>query len=153
MSGESAPLQNGRVKRGSAQVALTIVMVGVSIAGCHGSSAKDEGQPVVVRVQYAPKAPVFIEGAVTELALVTRKGSTQATKRAGMTVPVLLGSVDPGRYTLRAAVRPCDGNCGDLDPPAFRCRGPVVVPAVGDARVIVTAHADRCDIDQQQLGG
>lgn len=96
---------------------------------------------------------MFIEGAVAELALVTHDGSTTATKQANLTVPVLLGSVDPGRYTLRAAVRPCDANCGNLDPPAFRCRGPVEVPEVGDARIIVTAHADRCDVDQQQLGG
>ena len=137
------------MNRGSAPLALTILLVAVGVAGCHDSSSKDEGQPVVVRVQYAPKAPVFIEGAVTQLALVTRSGSTKATKQANTTVPVLLGAVDPGRYILRATVRPCNANCGHLDPPAFRCRGPVVVPAVGDARVIVTTHANRCNVDQQ----
>ena len=130
---------------------MTSALVSVAIAGCHGSSSKDEKQPVVVRVQAAPKAPVFIEGAVTELSIVARNGSTQATKQAGMAVPVLLGSVDPGHYVVRAAVRPCDGNCGHLDPPAFRCHGPVVVPEVGDARVLVTTHANKCEVDQQQL--
>lgn len=133
--------------------AAGVLAASLTMVGCHGSSSKDEGQPVVVRVQYAPKSPVFIEGAVTELALVAQGGTTKATKQAGMAVPVLLGSVDPGRYVVRASVRPCDGNCGQLDPPAFRCRGPVVVPEAGDARVIVTTHANHCNVDQQQLGG
>jgi len=95
---------------------------------------------------------MFIEGAVTKLHLIDRNGSAKATKDAALTtVPVLLGSVEPGRYTLRAAVRPCDGNCGTLDPPAFRCRGKVEVPDFGDARVIVTLKAKGCEVDQQGL--
>jgi hypothetical protein len=129
-------------------VSAALVMC-VAVVGCHGPSSKDEGQPVVVRVQFPPKEPVFVEGAVTELSLVDRGGSTKATKKADTTVPVLLGSVDPGRYTLRAGVRPCDGNCGNLGRTAFRCRGPVVVPKFGDARVIVTLHTNRCAVDQQ----
>jgi len=140
------------VRRGLVPVGLASVLVGIVVAGCHGSSSKDEGQPVVIRVQYAPKAPVFIEGAVTELRLLGRNGSTKASKDAALTtVPVLLGSVDPGRYVLRAAVRPCDANCGNLDPPAFRCRGNVDVPTAGDARVIVTLRSDECAVDQQGL--
>ena len=124
-------------------------MVCFTVAGCHESSSKDEGQPVVVRLQYPPKQPVFIEGAVAEFRLIDQHGSTKAQKEARTTVPVLLGSVDPGRYRLRAVVRPCDGNCGNLDPPAFRCVGKVDVPQVGDARVIVMVRSTRCDVDQQ----
>jgi hypothetical protein len=141
--------QNGWVDRGpTRQISVVLVMCFAAV-GCHRSATKDEKQPVVVRVQYPPKEPVFVEGAVTELQLLTRDGSTKATKQARTTVPVLLGSVDPGRYTLRADVRPCDANCGNLDPSAFRCHGPVVVPEVGDARVIVTVRSTRCDVDQQ----
>lgn len=141
--------QNGRVKRGRALAVSAALATCVLGAGCHDSSAQDDKQPVVVRVQYPPKGPVFIEGALTDLRLVARDGSTKAKKQAATTVPVLLGSVDPGHYTLRADVRPCDANCGNLDPAAYRCRGPIVVPEAGDARVIVTLRANRCDVDQQ----
>ncbi len=41
----------------------------------------------------------------------------------------------PGRYALTSYVRPCDGNCGLLDPPTGRCSGTVAIP--GDAAVAV----------------
>lgn len=139
------------MNRGLGRQIIAVLVVCFFPVGCHDSSPKDQKQPVVVRVQYPPKKPVFIEGAVTEFRLVTRDGSTKATKEARTDVPVLLGSVDPGRYTLRAAVRPCDGNCGNLDSTAFRCRGSVVVPDVGDARVIVTVHSSHCAVKQQGI--
>ena len=139
------------MNRGLGRQIFAALVVSFFLAGCHESAPKDEKQPVVVRVQYPPKKPAFIEGSVTQFRLVSRGGSTKATNEARTDVPVLLGSVDPGRYTLHAAVRPCDGNCGNLDPTAFRCRGPVVVPDVGDARVIVTVHSSHCRVKQQGI--
>lgn len=37
--------------------------------------------------------------------------------------------VSPGTYTLQAALRPCDGNCGSLEPAVLACRHRVRVRA------------------------
>lgn len=147
---ESQGIENGAVKRGFGPVVVSAVCTVLMTTGCHDADARDEGQPIVVRVEYPPnEQAIFVEGAVTELRLHNSHGSTMAEKEARTTVPVLLGAVSPGRYSLQAAVRPCDGNCDHLDPAAFKCRGDVVVPDAGDARVIVTINSKDCVVLQQ----
>jgi hypothetical protein len=38
----------------------------------------------------------------------------------------------PGRYVVTSYQRPCDGNCGYLDPPTDRCRTTVTLAADDD---------------------
>jgi len=46
--------------------------------------------------------------------LEQRLSSDTRTPRATLTL-------DPGSYTMVSFQRPCDGNCGTLDPPADQC--------------------------------
>lgn len=128
---------------------VAVLLIVFVTAGCDGSDSPTSKQSVVVRVQSPSNEPVFTEGYVTDLRLATTAGSTAATKQVKTTVPVLLGTVTPGRYRLQAAVRPCDANCDHLDPTAFDCTGTIVVPAREDAKVIVAVQRGLCDVAQQ----
>ena len=87
---------------------------------------------------------VFEEGAVPEIRLVSSDGTVirpfgdlQATAR--------FRDLTVGDYVLKAAQRPCAGNCRYLDPPTNRCEGNVHVD--GQARARVTfVDGERCTI-------
>src|SRR5581483_10706983 len=58
--------------------------------------------------------------------------SAAAGGRTTVTVPAANGPafakrLAPGRYTITRWARPCDGNCGSLDPPTDRCRRTIAV--------------------------
>jgi hypothetical protein len=53
----------------------------------------------------------------------------------------------PGEYRLASFQRPCDGNCGFLDPPTDRCDRLIEVRAGAAQNVVVTVHpGDGCVI-------
>ncbi|MFN8051202.1 MAG: hypothetical protein U0Q22_07205 [Acidimicrobiales bacterium] len=54
-----------------------------------------------------------------------------------MVVPVLDRRLEPGTYEVESYQRPCDGNCGFLDPPTDRCVEHVTLAA--DETVFLTA--------------
>jgi hypothetical protein len=61
---------------------------------------------------------VYIEGAYY-YATLSRPGF-RAVRR--FTQPTVVFRFRPGSYVLRAYARPCDGNCGYLDPPMDGCK-------------------------------
>lgn len=81
------------------------------------------------------KGMLFTEGAVPEVRLVGADGTAYRPVQ-DHTDTARFTSLVPGDYTLRAAQRPCDGNCGYLDPPTGRCSGTVHVEGESRASVM-----------------
>jgi hypothetical protein len=80
--------------------------------------------------------PMYIEGAIYYLR--TERLGRAVTRKLGATTTIRLA---PGRYRLRSWARPCDGNCGYLDPPTDRCSAGVRVRAGRTTRIRITARA------------
>jgi hypothetical protein len=73
-----------------------------------------------------PGGEMFTEGAVPEVRLTASDGTVIEPRRDHVDDAVFPG-IAPGRYRLTAALRPCDGNCGYLDPPTTPCSARVRV--------------------------
>ena len=87
---------------------------------------------------------VFTEGALPEIRLVAADG-TVLNPRRDHDVTAEFAGVSTGSYRLRASLRPCDGNCGYLDPPMLTCSARVRVDR--DATFQVTwTHARPCRV-------
>jgi hypothetical protein len=70
-------------------------------------------------------SPVFIEGSLTRLRITAPDGRRIDAGPTGTSLgaPLFERALPAGAYTVRAVERPCDGNCGYLDPPvpSTRC--------------------------------
>jgi hypothetical protein len=80
---------------------------------------------------------MFTEGAVPEIRLEAPDGTVLEPAKDHADAAVFAG-LDAGRYRLRAALRPCDGNCGSLDAPTLPCTAEIRIDA--DRVVTVRWH-------------
>jgi hypothetical protein len=71
--------------------------------------------------------PLWSEGALLEVALESAAG-TSFTKLGSFDSEMTFDDLEPGRYIVRPAARPCDGNCGYLDARTGECQAVVQVP-------------------------
>jgi hypothetical protein len=107
-------------------------------------------------VKTFPGGPVFVEGSQTHVRLVNADGHAVAGKisHGGPPAAILRRDLPPGTYHLVTVERPCDGNCGQLDPPVdeTRCRLDVEVrrSSVSRVTIAVVRAADgaavHCDV-------
>jgi hypothetical protein len=74
--------------------------------------------------------PMYIEGAAWHLEVVDASGDLVFTKDLLDSERQVVELV-PGRYEVRSAERPCEGNCSMLDPPDGDCALTVDVPEEG----------------------
>jgi hypothetical protein len=85
------------------------------------------GRLVVHKALAGP--PVFIEGSLTRLRITAQDGRRVDAGSPGTSLdaPLFARALPAGAYTVRAVERPCDGNCGYLDPPVTSTRCTVAV--------------------------
>jgi hypothetical protein len=112
------------------------MLVAAALAGCGseddvaGGGAGAGSARLVVR-EAPPAAPIYTEGSLAFLRLErVDTGEVLARGRAGNGAdgePLFDSVVAPGRYRLVSHQRPCDGNCGYLDPPVDGCETTVSV--------------------------
>lgn len=84
-------------------------------------------------------SPGFMEGSLTEVTVRDEQGRTvleQRQREPGQRA-ILARSLPAGDYTLVARERPCQGNCGMLDPPAGECELDLDVEPDAATRVVV----------------
>jgi hypothetical protein len=116
---------------------LAVVLL-AALPGCAGDAPANPGPPpaihgaqLVVREARAVH-PLYREGSVgflrivDEHGIVLRKGRAR-TAAPGTTRRIFRRFLLPGTYTVVGYQRPCDGNCGYLDPPTERCRTTVEI--------------------------
>jgi hypothetical protein len=82
-----------------------------------------EGTIAFLRVERLRSRTAVIDGPVTRRGVIRGRG------------PLLDRKLAPGAYRLVSYQRPCDGNCGYLDPPTARCEATVEL-AAGDTRTV-----------------
>jgi hypothetical protein len=63
----------------------------------------------------------FVEGSVGFVRIERPSGRKVLTRRLPLDDPRITVPLRPGRYRLKSWQRPCDANCGTLDPPTDRC--------------------------------
>jgi hypothetical protein len=100
---------------------LVAALASLVAAATAGARAGTSHGILTVRTVHVRGSPMYIEGAVTFVAVERRHGRTIVQQRIDKRLRLSLAA---GRYRLRSWVRPCDGNCGYLDPPADRCSQP-----------------------------
>jgi hypothetical protein len=79
---------------------------------------------------------MYVEGSIWHLRVVGSAGDAVLDRdlkndRVSLKIPA-------GRYRLESYERPCDGNCGYLDPPTDNCSGIVTAEAGATVTVRVT---------------
>jgi hypothetical protein len=126
------------------------------LAGCGSTTAAEprtpspdtHGSTLTVQTQINPgkHGSMFIEGALPEIRLVT-SGGTELKPSKDHASPAVFADLPPGDYRLRAVLRPCDGNCGNLDGPLSPCGKAAHVD--GDLTFAVTWRVgDDCHVTQ-----
>lgn len=145
---------------------LGAIALAVLAAGCGSQSDKSGGgdpggQPTTI-VQQSPGTltvatslttggPMYIEGALARLVLRDSDGKVVATSMKWPGKRVVFENLDPGTYVLEPALRPCDGNCGYLDPPTDSCKGSFAIDGDLSVRVKFTV-GHPCVVGTAQRG-
>ena len=92
------------------KTALALAVLVAALAAGNASSA-----PSGVRVRISNEMTRFyIEGYIS----FAKLDHTRARRVNGSSLVLPAG---PGRHVLHVFIRPCDGNCSNLDPPEKRC--------------------------------
>jgi hypothetical protein len=91
---------------------------------------------------------LYFEGSLGYVSLADQSGSKVLEEQLDPEKLTLSRDFPAGEYVLQSWQRPCDGNCGYLDPPTDRCDSPVSLPEDGEVHVTITLHPGKgCDID------
>ena len=80
-------------------------------------------------------ALVYREGVMVEVLLLDADGDRVAVHRGHPGRPMVFDDLAAGRYVVRPAVRPCDANCGYLDPRLDGCSRTIHVTHHVDVQV------------------
>ena len=136
-------------------------MLAIAVVGLAGCAVPDPparmsgrtGSIVVLSVQElaVDGGPAYTEGAVVEARLRDASGHVVGTERGAVALRHDLLRFDrlrPGSYTIEPALRPCDGNCGYLDPRAGECVTPVKVGAATVRLQVVFRGDEPCVVTQ-----
>jgi len=117
---------------------LVITLPLISLSAC-GTARSDGAGPdnavdlpsnggsITVSVTYQKGGPVYTEGAVTVVNLLDAAGEQQEPADGSSENTRVFGDLPRGEYRLVGGVRPCDANCGMLDPLTDTCSAQVPV--------------------------
>ncbi len=88
-----------------------------------GAAAQNENKRGRLRVseRLVGGLDPYIEGSIGYVRIRTRAGKLVTSGKFGLARRPLRFALGPGTYRLFSFQRPCDGNCGFLDPPTDRC--------------------------------
>ena len=132
------------------RTALAAALIAAALlAGCaedQPRAAPDGPARLIVR-ETLPRQPIYKEGTVPFLRIERVRSRTlvvdgPVTGRGGVGGHTALfdRKLAPGAYHLLSYQRPCDGNCGYLDPPTAHCEATVELDAGATRTVTVTLN-------------
>lgn len=122
-------------------------LVALALAGCGGQTTGGEAGSAFVHVEqrFDRGGPMYIEGSVSYVRL---EGPETVERQLDDGLAEL--EVDAGRYVLQSWQRPCDGNCGYLDPPTDRCETTFEAGAGAALHALIVVRPGKgCTIDVQ----
>jgi D-alanyl-D-alanine dipeptidase len=95
---------------------------------------------------------VYVEGSISFVRVRDASGDLVVRRRTSRPRFRMRRKLPPGRYRVISYQRPCDGNCGLLDPPADRCARRVRVLSGGLTEVrVVERPGRRCTMTRHAL--
>lgn len=115
---------------------ITLLLISVSACGTarsdgagpnDGADPPGDGGSITVSVTYQEDGPVYTEGAVTVVNLLDAAGEEQEPVDESSENIRVFEELPRGEYRLVGGVRPCDANCGTLDPLTDTCSAQVPV--------------------------
>ncbi len=123
-----------------------VLLLAALAAGCGEGEPAGSGRLVVDKSLSG--GPSYMEGSLTELTVRDEDGRPVARARQAQSGggPLLDRTLPAGTYRLISHERPCQGNCGLLDPPAARCEAEVEVRRDRTTRayVLLAGGATEC---------
>lgn len=102
------------------------------------TSEGDAAGTLVVTEEIDPSGGLYVEGSLSYIRV--SDGEDVVFQWQMPDDGRLQHDLPPGTYTLTSFQRPCDGNCGYLDPPTDRCSEPLTVEAGVVEQVHVTVR-------------
>ena len=95
---------------------------------------------------------LYVEGSISYVRVRGVRGKLVVAKRVRRPSFRMQRRLAPGRYKVISYQRPCDGNCGTLDPPTDRCARHVHVLSGGLTEVAVRVRPGRrCRMSRRAL--
>ena len=95
---------------------------------------------------------LYVEGSFSYVRVRGVRGKLVVGKRSSRPRFRMRRRLAPGRYTVIDYQRPCDGNCGTLDPPTDRCARRVRILSGGLTEVAVRVRPGRrCTMSRRAL--
>jgi hypothetical protein len=119
------------------------------LAACGGTQRESRSvNPATlhVRQEWVGDA-LYVEGSYSYLRVENDEKTVAEVRLKGMRTPEATLRLDPGAYRLVSFQRPCDGNCGVLDPPTDQCGGEIDAKAGGHVEATLRlSPGDGCTI-------
>ena len=95
---------------------------------------------------------LYVEGSISYVRVRGIRGKLVVAKRSGRPRFRMQRRLSPGRYRVISYQRPCDGNCGTLDPPTDRCAREIRILSGGLTEVAVRVRPGRrCTMSRNAL--
>jgi D-alanyl-D-alanine dipeptidase len=105
-----------------------------------------------LRQSFGHSRGMFVEGSVSYVRVRGVRGKLVVARRTRRPNFRMQRPLAPGRYRVISYQRPCDGNCGTLDPPTDRCARPVRILSGGLTEVAVRVRPGRrCTMSRNAL--
>jgi hypothetical protein len=120
------------------------------LAGCGGSQpAPRSAQPAKLHVrQEWVGGSVYIEGSYAYVRVEQDEKKVVQVRLKGRKTVETTVRLEPGSYRLVSFQRPCDGNCGLLDPPTDQCSSEIEAKAGALVEATVRlSPGEGCTID------
>ena len=129
------------------------------LAGCNDRyEPGPDAVEVRVELQYDVSQGAYVEGSLSYIRVERPDGERlferQLSELSGKS-PTFHSTdyirLAPGEYQLISFQRPCEGNCGSLDPPTDRCERRIRVTGNPKLTVLIAAQpAESCEIELVQ---
>jgi len=110
---------------------LSATACGADVPGPAAVEGPDPTSTLTIESSWRPGegGVMYIEGSVSEYTLTDADGDEIDPDSDDQGKDPVYTGLEDGTYTLHAAQRPCDGNCGYLDPPTDQCEQHITVDA------------------------
>lgn len=145
-----AAAYNRHVTTRASIAALGVLFTVLPLAGCGGwQPGPRSAKPAKLHVrQEWVGGAVYIEGSYSYVRLEQGEKNVVQVRLKGGKTPETTLRLDPGSYRLVSYQRPCDGNCGYLDPPTDQCSREIEAKAGALVEAWVRlSPGDGCTID------
>jgi hypothetical protein len=108
------------------------------LAGCGGYQAGEDAVVVRIQEEYDQSGGLYFEGSYSYVRVERLDGEKLLQDRLDDRLTARL-RLDPGTYRFASFQRPCEGNCGSLDPPTDECERVIRVERAMDVQILAGA--------------